>query len=350
LDVAVSQGLEIFSWAGAGKFDSRTVDEVVGEGPTGTGAFGLHLVDVFSNTGTHFQYQGEKTVDGNGVLEYRFTVPTKASNYRIRGNGAWHFTAYDGTFQLDAGTLELQRLNLRTDELPPDTGMCESGTSLEYQKLHVGDNDFLLPRQSQLQIIQTDARETLNVTTFSGCREYHTESTIHFDEAPEAGGVEAKAAAAQAKALPVGLSLTLALAERIDTSTAAAGDLVSAKVVHAVRDSKSKTTLIPAGAMVRGRITRMRHRIGGPDDFVILISFDALEVNGVASPLFVKLDAAEQLERARVLNASRRGARIAPVQGPETWGALVFPSARDHYVVAAGYESVWRTVAPENKP
>ena len=351
LDVAVADGREIVSWVGAGKFDSRRVDEIVGEGPTGTGAFGGHLVDVFSNPGVHFQYLGENAVNGKSVLRYRFTVPLPASNYRIRGGGDWHYTAYDGTFEIDSQSLELGRLDLRTDELPPDTGMCEAGTNLEYQHIRIGDGDFLLPRQSELQIVQTDARETTNVTTFSSCREYHTESTIHFDgeEAPE-GSAKATLAAATAKPLPEGLSLSLALTARIDTATAAAGDVVSARVTHAVRDPKSKATLIPAGALARGRIARMRHRVGGPDDFVILISFDALEVNGTATPLFVKLDSVAQLERARIIPANRRGMLALANQGPETWGALIFPAAGNRYVVPAGYESTWRTVGQALPP
>ena len=155
-----------------------------------------------------------------------------------------------------------------------------------------------------------------------------------------------ESAAAERHALPAGLSLSLALAAKIDTNTAAAGDLVSARVTHAVREPKSKTVLIPAGSIARGRITRMRHRIGGPDDFVILISFDSVEINGVASPLLIRLDSAAQLERVRIANlsASRRS-RMMDHQGPETWGALIFPAAKS-YVVPAGYETEWLTIEP----
>jgi hypothetical protein len=303
-------------------------------------------VDIFSNPGVHFQYLGEKAASGTSLLRYRFTVPLLASNYRIRGDGNWHPTAYDGTFEIDGQSLELARLDLRTDQLPEDTGMCEAGTSLEYQHIRIGDGDFLLPRQSELRIVQTDARETMNVTTFSSCREYHTESTIRFDEEAVAGSAEALPAPATARPLPEGLSLSLALTARIDTTTAAAGDVVSARVTHAVRDPKSKATLIPAGALARGRIARMRHRVGGPDDYVILILFDALEVNGTATPFFVKLDSVAQLERARALSANRRGMLATANQGPETWGALIFPAISSRYVVPAGYESTWQTIAP----
>ncbi|HTS30960.1 MAG TPA: hypothetical protein VMH81_34045 [Bryobacteraceae bacterium] len=349
LDVAVADGREIVSWVGAGKFDTRRVDEVVGEGPTGTGAFGGHLVDIFNNPGVHFAYLGEKAISGRQVLEYRFTVPVQASNYRIRGaEDQWHFTAYDGSFQVDRQTLELAWLDLRTDELTPDTGMCEAGTKLEFQRLRIGESDFLLPRESELQIVQTDAKETTNLTTFSSCREYHAESTIRFEEETPDEGAAGAQAAASFKPLPEGLSLTLALTARIDTGTAAAGDVVAARVTHAVHDPKSKaTTLIPANAIARGRIARMRHRVGGPDDFVVLLSFDALEVNGKAIPLFIKLDSVDQFEKAQLMMINRpRAARAAHVQGPETWGALIFPVNGNHFVVPAGYESLWHTVSP----
>src|SRR5581483_1967111 len=72
LEVAVADGREIVAWPGAGKFDTRRMDELVGEGPTGTGAFGGHLVDIFSNTGTKFEFLIGKSVEGRAVLEYRF--------------------------------------------------------------------------------------------------------------------------------------------------------------------------------------------------------------------------------------------------------------------------------------
>ena len=59
-----------------------------------------------------------------------------------------------------------------------------------------------------------------------------------------AGSADTTLSEAAARVLPEGLSLSLELTERIDTSTAAAGDVVSAKITHAIRDPKSKATLI----------------------------------------------------------------------------------------------------------
>ena len=46
LEVAVSDGKELDSWASANAFDSRTIHELVSTGPTSTGAFGTTLLEV----------------------------------------------------------------------------------------------------------------------------------------------------------------------------------------------------------------------------------------------------------------------------------------------------------------
>src|SRR5580704_1806908 len=43
LEVTVSEGHEIHAWPGATRFDARDVDEIIHQGPTGTGVFGAHL-------------------------------------------------------------------------------------------------------------------------------------------------------------------------------------------------------------------------------------------------------------------------------------------------------------------
>jgi hypothetical protein len=62
--------------------------------------------------------------------------------------------------------------------------------------------------------------------TFSGCREYASESTLITDPDP-VPVVDTKRPAPEVGALlPPGLTLTLALVEPIDMRTAAAGDAV----------------------------------------------------------------------------------------------------------------------------
>ena len=65
---------------------------------------------------------------------------------------AWRLAAYAGDFRLDPRSLALERLTVRTTELPPGAAFCQAATTLDYQVVHIGDSDVLLPRQSQLDV------------------------------------------------------------------------------------------------------------------------------------------------------------------------------------------------------
>jgi hypothetical protein len=65
LQVAVSNGEEIDSWANASRFDSRSILELIPVGPASTGAFGTSLHDIFGNPGVLYTY-------GREQIEQRF--------------------------------------------------------------------------------------------------------------------------------------------------------------------------------------------------------------------------------------------------------------------------------------
>ncbi len=260
LEVTVSEGHEIHAWPGATRFDARDVDEIIHQGPIGTGSFGTHLIGVFDNPAVEFHFIGEKTEGGHAVLEYRYHVSAQASRYRVKTGNTWQLVPYDGTFWLDPQSVELRHFTLEAESLPAGSFMCQLHGALDYQQVHIGDGDVLLPSEGQLAIVMDTGRETGNRTTFSACREYQAESALHFDDS-NVDSAAAKPVVRTALVLPIGLPVDLALAEPIDTSTAAAGDPVSAKVMKPVRRGSAGEILIHPGAMVHGRIARMEHRI-----------------------------------------------------------------------------------------
>jgi len=77
LDVVVAENKETFSWAAANRFDSRSVFQMVSNGPIGTGSFGTYLVDIFENPGTQFKFTAQKHKGAAQVFEYAFEVPRK---------------------------------------------------------------------------------------------------------------------------------------------------------------------------------------------------------------------------------------------------------------------------------
>ncbi|MBZ5621059.1 MAG: hypothetical protein LAQ69_20375 [Acidobacteriia bacterium] len=343
LEVAVSNGHEIYSWANSSEFDSRQIHQIVGEGATSTGEFGTFLSDIFDNPGTKFSYEREASAGGRALLEFSYRVPVQASHYRVRadlglGQGAdsWHTTGYEGSFSIDPESMELVRLTIQTDRLPPTTEICQATTALEYQRVRIGAEDVLLPRSSQLHIVSRNARETINVTTFSGCRQYGAESTLRFGDEPADANSGGKDAAAARVPLPAWLPITLALVAPIDTGAAAAGDLVTARVAQAVRAPNSKTILVPAGATVLGRITTMEHHLTPKNYFLIGMAFDTLEVNGVASPFHALLD----VKHESVLQIEVSESRPEP---PKTGALFPFSTKQDRLVVPVGYKTMWVT-------
>ncbi len=343
LDVAVSAKGEIYSWVGASQFDSRPLSEMIGEGVTSTGAFGTHLMDVFLNSAATYRFLRKTTSGHRTLMEYSYRVPTESSHYEVaipdgvksQLLGSWYRSGHEGTFTIDAESQELVHLTIRSDVLPPVTQLCQATTSLEYQRLRIGDQDFLLPRTSALELISADGHETRSVTTFSGCRQYGAESTVQFGEEAGAGGREGKGVRAQPLDLPAWLPVTLALKDAIDTDTAAVGDPIRATVAEPVRSLESKQVLVPADAVVKGRITKMERRLLPAALFLIGMAFDSIEVNGVSSPCRLVPDATHQSARQLELTAD-----LPP---PETGGYFPFPTGKERVLVPAGFKTAWLT-------
>ena len=353
LDVKVSGGEEIGSWAGANRFDPRSIVDLVG-GPFGSGQFGPLVLDVFVNIGATFQYVGQDSQNNSSPFHYTFQVPVAASHLMIRdaGGGGWIATSYDGDFWIDPDSYDLLRFSVRTSELSQETDACEAKMVADYARVHFDSGDFLVPRQSTLHFIMRDTEETEVASRYSSCREYRGQSTLSFVETPSHNAAASQTTPAQ-KSLPAGLKITLAFASVIDTDTAAAGDAIAAKVLKPVRDNRSKDTLIPAGATVQGRIIVMKRWLAAPA-FHIAVLLEALIVDGVSSPLHVKLDRTDELGNARTASTGllQRGTTIIlpPIGQSTNAGSFVFRTDKSRYVVPANYESTWVTIPPPIRP
>lgn len=348
LDVKVSGGVEIGSWAGASRFDAKSIFEVVGKGPFGTGALGTFLSDIFDNVGTAFAYNGEVLSDAGKLYQYSYQVPLGASHYLVKAGRDWPAIAYEGDVTIDPHSLDLRRLVVRGDTLPVATEACAVTTSADYARIRIGATDYLLPQRSRLHIVTVSTDEDDVVTTYTGCREYQSESIIHFEDDTAIAGAKKAGAAAPAH-LPAGLPISLELVAPIDTDVAAAGDVVMEKLRQPVLANGSKEVLVPAGAMVRGRIMRMQHWMMPPSRFDIAIRLETWEAGGVSAPLSAEPD---RSELARNAGGSKRGVPIylPPAGQPPTIRTYVFSTDKKRYVVPRGFESKWITVSAPAAP
>jgi hypothetical protein len=329
LDLKVSRGTEIGAWAGASQFSSRSVFDLVGEGSYGTGTLGSFLADIFQNGGATYNYMGE-TAGEIKLAAYSYRVPLLSSHYLIKAGSSWIPAAFSGAFWVDPDSAQLVRLLVEANEMPPETGACEVATTVEYKGVTVGAGEFLLPIRSFMRTVGIDATETRTTAVYSGCREYHGEATIRFDHAAPRAAAQA---AIPAGPLDPGISLPLALTSPIDTDTAAAGDVVMAKLRKPVRLSKG--ILVPAGAAIEGRIVQMRHWQAAPRHFTISLLLEKIEVLGMPAPLYARLRPAESANIA-----------LPPIAQSPLIAPLVFNTDKSRFIVPAGYQSNWVTVEP----
>jgi hypothetical protein len=343
LEVTISEDREIYSWPGATRFDSRDVSAIIRQGPIGTGSFGTHLFALLKNPSVLFQVAAQQARTDRKI-EYRFHVPLQASHYSIRDGGTSIHVGYDGTLWLDEDSLTVQRLTFHTTEVPRATSICNVEADLDYQQVSNGPGDVSLPSRSELRIARDDGRVSNNVTSFSDCREYQAESALLFEGDPQVQENSAAPAVHLPIRLPIGLSVTLALTAPIDSETAAAGDLVSATVVQAVRQPGSNSILIPAGATVRGRLTRVERHLLPTAYFLIALSFNRFEVGTAVAPFAARHEANDELARELGLSGTDQG-------GFGFWdmGTFLFPTFKDRYVIPAGFKSKWMTLATRSR-
>jgi hypothetical protein len=167
LDVALDRQREIYSWAGAGKFEEGELDELIPEGASGTGPFATLLLSIFAPRRPHFSFEGESEPEGRRLFEYGFSVPQDESSYRVRARKEWVVTGYFGSLFVDPKTAELVRLVVHTEELPPVTGICQSATTLEFGTVRLESAQYLLPRLARQRFIGREGDEGENTMSFS---------------------------------------------------------------------------------------------------------------------------------------------------------------------------------------
>jgi hypothetical protein len=344
LDVAVSTGSEMFSWAGENRFNDRGLADLVRRGATSTGAFGSFLASIFGtdfdSNSANFVYKGEVTVEGRALVAFDFRVPLEMSTFRME-NAAHHsaIVAYEGSFLVDPKTFDLVRLTVRPDGIPPEFNICENITTLDYDSVRLHDSEFLLPKDAVFWVTNADGSELKNSTVFSSCHEFLAESSVSFGT--DSGNTQgtAEKTAAKTLALPPGVLFRLALTNAIDTATAAAGDPIKTKLTGPIKE-KGNGVLIPKGAAITGRIVQItRLYLPGFESLTLALKLETVNATGVPQPFSAKPQSAivRHTDRGSVNHEGRWFGQMSDPEDPGV-GFLEFQDVSEHFVINAGVE------------
>ncbi len=284
LEVALVDGKEMFAWPGSKKFESDDLRSLISSGAYGNGNFALFARAVFLTSAPTFVYRGEEPIQGRNLLRYDFRVTRISSGYQIRVSDHEAIVPYHGSFWADPKTLDAARLEVFGDDIPTELGLTYSSDRIDYARAHIGDEDFLLPSESELEMRLLTGEENRNFVRFSACRQYTGESVLRFDD-PTVAADPSQKPPDEEIVLPEGLEVRVALSDDINLTSAAAGDEVHASLAS---DVKLKGKILAAkGALVLGRISRLERY---PSQTVVGITLSDLYADGKHAGLSLTLD------------------------------------------------------------
>ena len=345
LEVALVEGKELFSWPGAGKFEEKGIGEIVGAGGAiGNGSFALHAKSVFLSRSPTFTYFGETTLNGRRSIRYDYRIPQMLSGYQIRIGPNQAIVEYHGSFWVDADTLDLIRLEVHADKLPPNLNLAEAGDTMEYQRARIGAADFLLPQSSELVMVDLLGNVARNRTQFSACHQYAGESKLTFAE--ESPDLAAPAPTPQVKPirLPPGLTVEVRLQTPIQSGRSATGDPVTALVGRDVK--KGGEIVAPKGAVLTGRITRLEKRKGADDYYLVGLEFSTIEFDNRSGEVRASLQDSGLAQNRRAgygRGSARRQMVDDDLPDADPKGGSVFVVRSSRVSLPRGHAMLWRT-------
>jgi hypothetical protein len=355
VDVAVAPTREMYAWAGSDHFDDRDLLDIIGDGAISTGEFAGFLANIFGSNVATFTYNGDHTdARGRTLAEFGYTVPLDKSQHQFGNKKYRAVTGYDGTFLVDPQTSDLVRLTLRTNRLPEETGACDATTTLDYERVPLNSQDFLLPARVSFEVVQLNGNKNENRAVYSSCHEFQANSTISFDESAR----QAQSAPGLGKPLPVppldlhaGLPFRLKLAHDLDTSTAAAGDLVEAELSTAISDHDSRL-VVPAGTAVKGRIMRIQRSYGTRPSLTVAIRLETIHALGKWRPFSAHGEAPITRFNAGVVSFTRQRAELGSLDDMEfgDTSELFLLNPPDNHIFRAGTEMKWITLGHRSPP
>jgi hypothetical protein len=338
LEVAIIENGNVYSWVGAPQFEKDSIEKLSGRGPLGSGDFGTFLLAIFGRSIVNFQ--GEEVVEGRRSLKYSYDMPIDRSGYKVKLNDAWVLTAYSGTFLLDPASADIVRLTVRTAELPQPPA-CLATSEVDYGRTAIHDRMILVPSETRLRTVRFDGTETLNVTTYSSCREYASKSRV-LAEAPQSGAGNQAETRSLPSVLSEGLHFEVRIVTAIDSDTAWAGDPIEGVLRSKLRDDKHNV-LAPAGTRLHGRLVYVGHKSQPFEHFEIGVQLESIEINGHTVPLRAARYLSPSVMTSRIVSRLAEALREDRAAGI---GTFIF---RDDHVHLKHFDSDWVTMGPERE-
>jgi hypothetical protein len=266
LEVSKVGAQELFAYPGTAQFEDSDLKKFITHGAISNGMFELAAHEIFVSDNAMFEHIGNENIDGRRAVRYDYRIAQLLSGFTLMSGNGSAIVGSHGSFWFDPASLDLIRLTRFAVDIPASLGISGAAMTISYGRTQVGISSALLPRRAEIVVTSTSSQTDRNQIEFSRCREYQTESVVHFEEIPPAA-IAPPNAPAPAVELPAGLLVPMVLETALDSKTSAVGDPVHARVEKDVRQHGQ--LLLPADAVISGRVRRLERSAAAEPYFVI---------------------------------------------------------------------------------
>jgi hypothetical protein len=181
IQVAVAGDRELYAWPGQKAFEDQALADMVGNGFMADGNFFGMMRKIFAGQGARIAYAGEETAEGRAVLHYTFEIRLSETNWIVRVGGLSEPVATQGSFYVDASSLDLLSLNFIATDLPPLLRDKTLDHSIRYARITLAGRSVLIAKTTEFRAVSLNGDYWFNRATFDDCHEYGSQSTITFE-------------------------------------------------------------------------------------------------------------------------------------------------------------------------
>jgi len=342
LDVAVSNGDEIFSWHGGKQFSSAGIDDVVKSGPISSGSFVGFLRNIFLARGVEVRYQGVERGASGERFVFSYNVPLAASNYQVQNRQTAFTVPFHGSFSAGESTFQLESLSVLVDSLPEAAEICAASIEITYQMVNISGKASLIPKLFELRLDDPWHVDSTSRSQYTECREFRGESKIHFDfddaQQPQSTSVS------HDEWLPPKIGMHIKMLSAIDDQTTFTGDPVEGVLLSPIRLKHSKV-VIPKGATLQGVVSKLEFHYEPFKYHLVSIRFDRLTF-GPNSFLLEAVPQRSPNEAPRTI--SNYGLRL-PSEIPPDLQRGSFLWQGSHFHTDQHFSGYWETTAHSGK-
>ncbi len=340
VDVAVSEGKEIYGQADGKRFSDGAQRDLLGYSFSTTGLFSSIARAVIAGNQLAIEPAGEFISQGEPVLRYNFhALPGMAAWTIAYGKESGH-AAEEGWFLVDAKTLTLRRVFVKAAYIPGNLKLANLSALIDYEFETLACRRVLLPTAAKVEVGERSGVKRLSLLSFDHCRAFTAESTLSFDE-PNLETQNNKMPGPNR--LPDGVEVIVSLNSPVSRAAAAESDVLTATVAQPVLWKGRE--LIARGATVEGHIRPRR----GENSMVIQL--DRVQTRLGWAPFYAQALSLGSAAQAHIQTQDNDRAQLGELEVP---GVAIIGFASQAAELPPGTQMLWKieplVSAPKDAP